>query len=473
MTATDLTDLDIATLSDLVRRGDISPVDITEATLARIDRVDRHYGAFISLAAERAMDAARAAEATIRGDGPIGPLHGIPMAVKDLFRVAGMERTNGSAFLREDTTGADATSVARLKAAGAIIIGTLNLHEFAFGPTGVNPHHGTARNPWNRDLISGGSSSGSGCAVAARMVPAALGTDTGGSVRIPAAPLRRRRPQADVRSGQPGRHLSPLGKFRPRRPPHAERTRLRPRPRRHRRYRPGGRVDPRRPGRFLRPAPRRKHGRFADRGDERISSSSVCTRRSRRRSPRPSAFSRTSAPTSRRSPCRSPRRAPGLGTPIALAEAWIVHAGHVRDHGDALSPDVKDRLLLGQAITADDVAEARAVRERVQGEMAEVLTRVDVLAMPTTLIPAVPVDTCTIEVDGATVDGVKVLGRLTRLAAFTGQPAVSVPCGFTSDDLPIGLQLAGDWFGEADLLAAADAYERAAGWQARRPPEPP
>ena len=472
MTATDLTDLDIATLSDLVRRGDISPVDITEATLARIDRVDRHYGAFISLAAERAMDAARAAEATIRGDGPIGPLHGIPMAVKDLFRVAGMERTNGSAFLREDTTGADATSVARLKAAGAIIIGTLNLHEFAFGPTGVNPHHGTARNPWNRDLISGGSSSGSGCAVAARMVPAALGTDTGGSVRIPAAlcgvvGLKQTYGLAS-RAGiyplsESFDHGGPLTRSVrdcalvldaiAGTDPADESTR-------------GARVDS-----YARRLGESMDGLrigvttnfFFERLHPEVEAAVAQAL---------SVFEDLGAHL-QEIPLPFAKAGPRAWNTIALAEAWIVHAGHVRDHGDALSPDVKDRLLLGQAITADDVAEARAVRERVQGEMAEVLTRVDVLAMPTTLIPAVPVDTCTIEVDGATVDGVKVLGRLTRLAAFTGQPAVSVPCGFTSDDLPIGLQLAGDWFGEADLLAAADAYERAAGWQARRPPEPP
>jgi len=141
---------------------------------------------FISLHAEAALAAAREAEVEIAAGNYRGPLHGVPLAVKDLFQVAGWERSCGSAFFR-DRPERDSTSVARLKSAGAVMLGLLNLHEFAFGPTGVNPHHGTARNPWDPERVSGGSSSGSGSAVAASLVAGALGSDTGGSIRIPAA----------------------------------------------------------------------------------------------------------------------------------------------------------------------------------------------------------------------------------------------------------------------------------------------
>jgi aspartyl-tRNA(Asn)/glutamyl-tRNA(Gln) amidotransferase subunit A len=132
-------------------------------------------------------------------------------------------------------------------------------------------------------------------------------------------------------------------------------------------------------------------------------------------------------------------------------------------------PDVAARLLHGKDIGVDDVAEARRTRARIQGEMAALMRRFDVLCAPTSPIPAVDAETGNVRVGDAEVDGARVLGRLTRLAAFTGQPAISLPCGFTAQGLPIGLQLFGDWFGEAALLGAAHAYEQASPWSARRP----
>ncbi|MDP7540691.1 MAG: amidase, partial [Alphaproteobacteria bacterium] len=178
--------LDITTLAPHIARRDISPVELT---LAYLDRIEAHsdLNAYISVDRERALGAARRAEAEIAGGNYRQPLHGVPLAVKDLFKVKGMARTCGSAFFREAPATENATSVARLEAAGAVILGLLNLHEFAFGPTGVNPHHGSARNPWNPDCVSGGSSSGSGCATAAHLGAATLGTDTGSSIRIPAS----------------------------------------------------------------------------------------------------------------------------------------------------------------------------------------------------------------------------------------------------------------------------------------------
>ena len=159
-------------------------------------------------------------------------------------------------------------------------------------------------------------------------------------------------------------------------------------------------------------------------------------------------------------------------TTMAHAEAYAVHEAHLRERSGELSPDVESRLLLGKDILARDYLAARRDRERMVGEMAALLETVDVIVTPTSPVPAVAVETGRIEFAGRDVEGAKVLGRLTRLAAFTGQPAVSVPCGFTGAGLPVGLQLMGRWFAEAELLAVADAYERATPWHDRRPEDP-
>ncbi len=155
---------------------------------------------------------------------------------------------------------------------------------------------------------------------------------------------------------------------------------------------------------------------------------------------------------------------------MARAEAHAAHGEHLKNSADDLSPDVNQRLRLGEGLCAKDYIMARQTQARVRQEMAGVLARTPILAMPTAVIPSVPIDTGSIMLAGKEVIGWKVLGQLTRLACFTGQPAISVPCGFTQDGLPIGLQLLGPWFEEPLLLQVADAYEQATEWHNRRPP---
>ena len=179
--------LSIAEAAELIAARKLSPVELTEALLRRIEALEGRVNAFITVDGDAAMAAARTAADEITKGVARGPLHGVPVALKDIFGVAGVPMTAGSNILAENAASEDAEATARLKAAGAVILGKLNLHEFAFGATGVNPHYGPARNPWDLERITGGSSSGSGASVASGECPAALGTDTGGSIRIPAS----------------------------------------------------------------------------------------------------------------------------------------------------------------------------------------------------------------------------------------------------------------------------------------------
>src|SRR5499426_2601158 len=176
-------------LARMIAGKKVSPVDVVQAHLDRITAIDGKVKAYITVMGESALAAARAAEAAVQSGAPLGPLHGVPMGLKDLYCTKGVKTTGGSKLLGEWVPGEDATVAARLAAAGAICLGKLNMHEFAYGPEGLNPHYGAPWNPWDATThrICGGSSSGSGAAVAAGICPGALGSDTGGSIRIPAS----------------------------------------------------------------------------------------------------------------------------------------------------------------------------------------------------------------------------------------------------------------------------------------------
>ena len=179
----------ISQLSRLIAAKEVSPVEVVQAYLHRIDALDGKLKAFITVRRDEALAQAKSAELAVISGQPLGALHGIPLALKDLFATKGTRTTGGSKILSEWVPDEDATVVARLKEAGAIVLGKLNLHEFAYGPEGLNVHFGNAWNPWDAHThrVAGGSSSGSGVAVAAALCAGALGSDTGGSIRIPAA----------------------------------------------------------------------------------------------------------------------------------------------------------------------------------------------------------------------------------------------------------------------------------------------
>ena len=187
MSATEICDLTIDELAKKIAARELSPVEVTEAHLARVDALNSVLNAFTTVAHERARAEAKAAEAEIAAGKNRGPLHGVPIGVKDIIDTAGVRTTQGSSFFRDNVPARDAECVRRLREAGAVMIGKCNTAEFAAESATKNPHHGACRNPWDPARVPAGSSGGSGAAVAARMAPGALGTDTGGSVRGPAA----------------------------------------------------------------------------------------------------------------------------------------------------------------------------------------------------------------------------------------------------------------------------------------------
>jgi aspartyl-tRNA(Asn)/glutamyl-tRNA(Gln) amidotransferase subunit A len=182
-----LTDLTIAAAAAEVRSRRLSPVELTEAYLARIERLNPAINAYVTVTGERAQADARRAADEIAKSGPRGPLHGIPIALKDLCDTAGIRTTAGGKFFADHVPKADCAVARRLREAGSVLLGKLNTHEFAYGVTTDNPHFGTTRNPWDPSRIPGGSSGGSGAAIAASLAGGTIGTDTGGSIRIPAA----------------------------------------------------------------------------------------------------------------------------------------------------------------------------------------------------------------------------------------------------------------------------------------------
>ncbi|MGH9977797.1 MAG: amidase, partial [Nitrososphaeraceae archaeon] len=177
----------IKTISDRIRHGDLSPSELVEACLERIKKFDSSLGAFITILEENARQDARAAEKQIKEGRYFGPLHGIPFSIKDVICAKGIRCTAGSKIMSDYVSRINATSVEKMKKAGAILIGTNNTHEFACGMTNVNPHYGSSKNPWNTSKLSGGSSGGSAVSVGAGMIPVSLATDTSGSIRVPSS----------------------------------------------------------------------------------------------------------------------------------------------------------------------------------------------------------------------------------------------------------------------------------------------
>jgi aspartyl-tRNA(Asn)/glutamyl-tRNA(Gln) amidotransferase subunit A len=464
----------IEELAALLAKRKISPVELTEIFLRRIERQNPALNAFLAVTAETALAAARRAEKQLLRSRSSSrqnlPLLGIPIALKDNIWTRGIRSTAGSKILREFVPAEDSTVAHRLARAGAVLLGKTNLNEFAYGITGANAHYGPVRNPWAHGRISGGSSAGSAAAIAAGLCAGSIGTDTGGSIRVPSAfcgtvGLKPTFGRVSVFGTMPLSpsfdHVGPmarsvadaailLGVIAGRDPRDRAAS---PKPVED--YR-GALKKPLRKFRLGRP--RELYWETLDREVRHAAEAAV-----RVMEKRGATIKEVSLPH-----LKEVREA---ATDISLAEALHVHeaAGYFPARAADYGEDVRQRIGSGNKVPAHRYLAAFDVRRRLLAEFDEVFREVDAIVAPTLPVPAPPIDAESVRIEGEELDTRRVVVGHSRPANFTGLPAISVPCGFTRDGLPVGLQLIGPAFQEAALLRIAYSYEQATGWGKRHP----
>ena len=456
-------------LSRLVQRKEVSPVEIVDAHLARIEATERVMNSFITLLPEQARAAARQAEAQIRAGNYRGPLHGIPVGLKDLFNTGGVRTTSGSRIFDTFVPAQDCTVATRFQQAGAILLGKLNMHQLAYGPTGENPDYGHMHNPWNPELITGGSSGGSGSSVAAGQCTIAMGTDTGGSVRIPAAlcgivglkptyGLVSRHGLTPLSWGMD--HAGPMVRT-------VEDAALA--------MNAIAGYDPKDVASARVELPDYTTALTGDVRGLRVGvpkeylEAPLDAQVAQAVRDAISLLDEMGATVMEVSfPMFSLSQA--LSSAIVMAEAAACYRDLLVQDGDKLYPPVRLRLEAGLFITAADYLRAQQARSHFNRQARQLLQEVDLLAGPTEPITAPKLLETRVQVGEHTVGTTAALIQYTRPYNITGSPAISIPCGFSDAEMPIGLQLAGRPFDELTVLRAAHAYEQATGWHQRRPP---
>jgi aspartyl-tRNA(Asn)/glutamyl-tRNA(Gln) amidotransferase subunit A len=471
MTPTDLTELTLIEAARAIRHGDVTSVALTEAFLERIGQVDRKLNSYLTVMADLALCHAQQADEELAlkhttTGGELGPLHGVPVALKDLFETAGVRTTAGSKFFANYLPKMDAFVVQKLKMAGAVILGKTNLHEIALGLTNVNPHYGACRNPWSLDHVPGGSSGGNAAALAARLAPGALGTDTGGSIRVPAAlcgvvGLKPTRARVSTRGVIPLSwnldHVGPMAR-------RVEDCALL--------LQVIAGWDPEDPYSSMLPL------------EDYMAELGAGVRGWRIALAEGDYFNKTQPEI-----VKAVRDAaavlrdqgamvetvdfPGLyqaamaNGMMTTADAAVYHNERLLEDPSDFGPDVLQRLSAGQDLPLRDYVQARRTQATLRRQFSRFFERYDALLMPTTPVVAPPING---------PDAIEVARLLTRFTApfnLTGLPAISLPCGWVSSpygsdqrtiELPIGLQIVGPLWGEARLLRLAYAYQQVTPW---------
>jgi aspartyl-tRNA(Asn)/glutamyl-tRNA(Gln) amidotransferase subunit A len=448
--------------SEQIRAKKISPEELTRTCLDRIELLNPRLNAFITVMAEQAMTQARAMEAELQTGKWRGPLHGIPIGLKDLFDTAGVKTTCASAVFADRIPSEDAEVVVRLKRAGAVLIGKQNMHEFAYGATSVPSHFGPVHNPWNPGRIAGGSSGGSAAAVAAGLCFGALGSDTGGSIRQPAAycgitGIKPTYGRVSTRGVVPLSwsldHVGPLCRnaadaallleaiagydsLEPNSVDYpVERYSMAMR----------AKTSALRTGVVRRP--------FFEQLDPQIETA-VNT-----------ALEVIAKLTAGIGDAQLPTY-PTL--PITGAEAYAFHLPYFSKTPELYQPMTRQRIAGGATVTAAAYIEARRELDRLRRSVGSVFSNVDLLITPTSPLPQMTIE------EGAIPEvpppgAVSLSLRNTYPFDIFGLPTVSIPCGFARDGMPIGLQITGPRFGESRVLALAHAYQQMTDWHLRRP----
>jgi aspartyl-tRNA(Asn)/glutamyl-tRNA(Gln) amidotransferase subunit A len=428
-----------------LRAGETSAAELTDACLERIATRNPELNAFILVMADEAREQARHADRELASGLDRGPLHGIPVSIKDLFDIRGTPTTAASRVREGHLAARDAPAVTLLRQAGAVLVGKTNMHEFALGTTNEDSAFGPARNPWDPTRSPGGSSGGAAASVAGGMAVAALGSDTGGSIRIPAAacglvglkPTRGELPtEGVVPLSRTLDHIGPLTRT------VADAWHV---------YRAlAGRQagEPvAAPVRGLRLAV--LGGYFCDLLDDGVRAAFESTLES----------VRAAGVTVDRAEIQSAGDIAPIYLHIVLSEAAAYHAATLERAPDRYTTPVRLRLELGRYILAEDYVRALSGREALERQVDAALSACDALVLPTLPIPAPLLGTSTVRVGTSNQSVRNVMLRLTQLFNLTGHPAVSVPCGQTADGLPCGFQIVGPRGRTEDLLGIAAALE--------------
>ncbi|HAA94609.1 MAG TPA: Asp-tRNA(Asn)/Glu-tRNA(Gln) amidotransferase subunit GatA [Dehalococcoidia bacterium] len=456
-------------LSRLVEKKEISPVEIVDAHLFRIDATEPVLNSFITLLADASRSAAQQAEKDIQAGRYKGPLHGIPVALKDLYNTGGVRTTSGSKIFDTFVPSEDCTVAAKFQQAGAVLLGKLNMHPFAYGPTGENADYGHMHNPWDPDRVTGGSSGGSGSATAAGQCTITTGSDTGGSIRIPAAlcgivglkptyglvsrygltplswsldhpgPMTRTVKDAaitmnviaghdpkDVASANvdiPDYTSALTGDVKGLKIGIVKEYFEAP-------------LDPE-----VRKAVMDAIGQLESMGAE---------------------VREVSFPMYNQSQA--------ISSAVLMSEATAYHRDLLESDDQSIYEPVRQRLESGLFISAADYLRAQQARTLLDRESRKLLDEVDLLAGPTEPVTAPEILSSRVMAGEQEIGVVGALTQYTRPYNINGFPAISVPCGFSQSNMPIGLQLAGRPFDELTVLRAAHAYEQATDWHTRRPP---
>jgi aspartyl-tRNA(Asn)/glutamyl-tRNA(Gln) amidotransferase subunit A len=451
----------ISELSQQIRRREISPLEITRACLGRIEELNPSLNAFITIMAESAIAEAKTAEAeTARGEWR-GPLHGIPIALKDLIDTAGVRTTSASGLHVNRVPQQDAEVVRRLRQAGAVILGKTNLHEFAYGGSSLISYFGEVHNPWDLGRIAGGSSGGSAAAVSVGMACAAIGTDTAGSIREPAAlcgcvGLKPTYGRVSARGVIPlSTSLDHIGPITASVQDAAIMLQA------IAGYDPGdicsAEVSASDYVSVLRDDARKlrvgvPRGYFFEDLDPEVSSSIEHALSGIRTLVGEMKEIELDVPTDRM---------------LQTAEAYAYHKENVANSAELYHPETLRRIRAGENVTAPEYIEKRRELEEARRNIRRMFAEVDLLVTPTTPMPSPSIAELKANADELRPAEIKLL-RNTRPFDVWGLPAISVPCGFTHSGLPISMQIAGPHWREDLVLRLAHGYEQATAWHKRR-----
>lgn len=456
------TEWTLAQASDQIRRRKISPVELTRVCLERIERLNPKLNSFITVMTDRAMAQARELDAEASRGIWRGPLHGVPIGLKDLIDTAGVKTTCASAVFADRVPTEDAEVVIRLKRAGAVLIGKQNMHEFAYGGTSVPSHFGAVHNPWNQERIAGGSSGGTAASVAAGMCFGGLGSDTGGSIRQPAAycgltGLKPTYGRVSTRGVVPLSwsldHIGPLCRTA------ADAALL---------LEAIAGYDSQETTSVDFPVERYSAGLNAKPAALKIG----VVRRLFFERIDPQIESAVNAALSTLGKLTSGVRETELPAyqtlPIVGVEAYTYHRPYLEKSPELYQPSTRQRLEGAVNISAAAYSAARRELDRLRRAVSAVFSSVDLLVTPTT-----PINPTTVEQESKPDipgPGSVILSlRNTQPFDVFGLPTVSIPCGFTREGLPIGVQITGPRFAESRVLALAHAYQQVTDWHTRRP----